>query len=331
MENKTNEIKLEWRWKIYSGDELLEMDIEETDFLVEKLIPESGICMIVGEPNSHKSWIMLEIAKMVSLGKNLFGTLKTKRSKVLYVDSEAPLPEIKRRWEMLKGEKGTNVSFISLSGLQIDNDNDLDELAEIIRNEGFSVIIFDSFRDIWDGDENNNQQARNVMKALAKLQQLGCTVIISHHKPRPTAIGSAQHAVRGSTVFEAKCDSILVIRKNKENGMMHEITIGQTKLREGIKTPDFVIGMNEKDGHVNFEFVGETASKKSAEEMACGAITQLFTESSPMYESEVIKALKDQYPPITLRRAFNVMVERKAITLDHYGKSNSKYYRLVGK
>lgn len=314
-------------WKIIRGEDLLSTEIPETEFLVERLIPKNGIAMIVGEPNSHKSWVMMEIAKAVSQGQELFGKFKTIKTKVLYIDSEVPFSEIKRRWRKLKSEANSEVYFMSLPGIRIDVEEDLKALLEIIKGQEYSLAIFDSFRDIWTGNENDSQQAQGVMNAFAAIQRLNCTILLSHHKPRSAMMG-VSHAVRGSTVFEAKCDSVLVIKKSKETETMHEIIIQQTKLREGIKTPEFSAGMIEKGDHINFEFMGEITKEETAETKAREAISQLLAESGMMYESAILKLLKGQHAAATLRRAFKVMIKEGAVMFDHQGEKNRKYYRI---
>lgn len=312
--------------EIIRGEELFSMDIPEPEFLVENLVPKNGITMIVGEPNSHKSWIMIEIAQMVIRNQLVFGKFTTTKAKALYIDLDSSISEMRRRVGKTKGEEPNGIDFMRWSGFRIDSKENLRELLRVVKENDYSLVIFDSFRDVWDGNENDSQQAQAVMGAFAELLQLGCTVILSHHGPRQ--IMGTFHAVRGSTVFEAKCDSVLVVRKGKETGEMQEISIEQIKLRQGMKIPKFNIEMIEKDNHIRFEFIGKAVIDKTKINEAIDAIKRLLTENGKMCEAEILESLGRQHALATLRRAFKAMKKEKMVIWDHAG-GRKKYFHLV--
>src|SRR3989344_7551228 len=120
-------------WDVLDSDMLLKLKIPEQDFLVKSLIPEGGITMLSGNPGCGKSWLMLEIAKCVGCGDPLFtgenitpesiNRFKTKEAKVLYIDEESHLSEIKRRWKMLKPPIFDLVHFMSMQDFKIDDES----------------------------------------------------------------------------------------------------------------------------------------------------------------------------------------------------------------
>ena len=267
-------------WQVIKSDQLLKMDLPEVEFLVENLIPSGAITILSGNPSSYKSWLLLEIAKVVASNGLLFGKFNTTEAHVLYVDEEAPLTEIKRRWSMLNPSYMTLVNFMSLQGFKIDSEEHKKALLDLAMWRGCRLIVFDSFRDIHSQNENDSQQAQKIIDFLRGFTRKGITILISHHHRKETFLGSKEpsQAMRGSTAIWAGIDSLLTIEKTKETPEEIELMITQTKLRQGKAISPFKVNLIEEGGQMRFEYIGEVETEITKLEKTKKAILEFLQD-----------------------------------------------------
>jgi len=299
MKEENNEFKKIERWKIVAGDNLLEIEIPEVKFLVEKLIP-LGITILAGRPSSFKSWLLLKIAEVVARGQPLFDKFKTKQNKVLFIDEETHLPEIKRRWLKIKGTEPTSVDFVSMIGFKIDNKEDREFLLSITKKEKYNLIIFDSLRDIHSKNENDSREAQELMDCFKEFTRKGISILISHHNRKESYLNTkeAGQVLRGSTAILASIDSLLAVQNPKTTKEYAELVITQAKLRQNKKNPPFRVNVIEEEEKMRFDYAGELEDAVSKTERTKEAICELVKEQE-MYVAQINEALVPQGFTIT--------------------------------
>ena len=309
-----NEIGKEKRWIIKNGDELLSEDLPETKFLVEKLFPEEGLNLVCGNPGAFKTWLLLVLARDVSIGEPLMGRFKTDKQKVLYVDEESNLKKIRDRWRKIKGDKPTDVDFLSMAGFQIDQEQDKESLLALAKERGYGVVIFDSLRDIHSSDENNSKDAQLVSANLLDFCKAGITVLVAHHN-RKNIAGNYQMkpTFRGSSVYKAKASSILMLDVIKDDPEAPEVLIFHDKLREDRKINDFKVGVFEKNGKIGFQFLESMESETTKLAKTKEAIKELLTRKDSYQQQIVDELLPLFFSERTIRRALKEMFEAKEI------------------
>jgi archaellum biogenesis ATPase FlaH len=281
-------------WKVIKGDDLLKTELPEVEFLVEGLIPKGGITMLVGNPSSGKSWLMLEIAKTVASNKLLFGKFKTKESRVLYIDEETPFLENKRRWSKLNPAPITLVDFMAMQGFRIDNDEQRKALLDFIGWRNYNLIIFDSLRDIHSLNENDSLEAQRLIDCLKELTKKGASVLVSHHQRKERFMDSKDPSqmLRGSSAILAGIDSLLSIENPKSTQL--ELVISQSKLRQGKPISPFRVNLVEEEGKMRFEFIGEIETEITKLERTKEAVSGLLKEKE-RYQTEIIQTLIPLY------------------------------------
>jgi len=336
MENEFDKIqkevelsqKLKNEWGAISADKLSELDIPPSEFLIEKLVPLEGITILSGKPCAFKSWLLLLIGKQVALGKPFCG-FETKQNKVLYIDEETSLAEIKRRWEMIKGEESVPIDFSSMKGFKIDSVQQREFLLNLAKESGYKLIIFDSLRDCHSRNENDSREAQVIVDAFRQLTQQGISVLISHHNRKESFLNpkDASQMLRGSDALLAGLDCLISVENPKNTEDSAELILTQSKLRQGKRTEPFKISVFESGGKMTFEYTGRVNTEETKLEETKIAVKDLLKEQGELYQKKIIEVLVPlYYSPRTIRRAISDLLTSKEIQPRVEGQK--KFYSL---
>ncbi len=229
----------------------------EIDWLVNGLIEQNSLTQIYSDWGIGKSWVALDLADSISKGRKFMNEFPCKRSKVLYLDYENGEFEIGRRHMRLTREPGEHLD-ISFEPIHFDDFIDKGNqeafgFTEILKAEGYEVIIIDTFRDSFTGDENSSSDIGKVNRALKKLKDMGLSVIVLHH-----TIKSDPRTSRGSSAINAKFDNIFSL--TDENNARSQLALENPKRRRGAKYPKILFRIYHDDVTNTSELIfGETA------------------------------------------------------------------------
>jgi RecA-family ATPase len=166
---------------IRSWDEIpdvLQLEHQETEWLVDGIIPRGSVNLIAGEPGSYKSWLAFALLRgLTSTGR--FLDRECRPASVLYLDRENPLAVVRERLATL-GVESLNEARIWGGWLQEDPPAIGDaRLLEIARDRK-PLIVFDSLIRFHSADENSATEMAKVMQDLRALANAGATVIALH-------------------------------------------------------------------------------------------------------------------------------------------------------
>lgn len=217
-------------YKLYSAQELFDMNVEDFPFLVEGLIPEVGLAAVVGGSAVGKSSFLRQLALSVALGESEFLGFKINKpkSKVIYISTEDE--EYATSNSLIKAfGKLTNPN---LNNLKFDFDagrDTLQRLASYLNNGNgeIKLVIVDAYSDVLGGDSNKFEQVRQFLNGF-KLQasEHKCAIIFLHHigknmEFKPPSKG----ATLGSQGFEAKVRLLIDLRKDVVNPKFRHVCI----------------------------------------------------------------------------------------------------------
>ena len=265
MENNFDELKREMdnvnRFVPYTLGELLAMDIKEYPFLVEKLVPEKSIIAITGHPESGKTWFVMYLIYCVVYGQPLLGMYKAQKANVLFVDEEGGKYEMARRYKLVGFKNDVIIHTLSQQGIMIDSQEDTDSLIGVIKNKEIGLVVFDPFAAIFSGDENSARDIGNVMRSFERvIVETQATIVFIHHhrKDSKNYSNGTEQSMRGSSAIFGRIDSHIIITKRSESEGEMTMAVIQRKSRKGRgKIKAFTVKMVEKDGLVQFEYMGE--------------------------------------------------------------------------
>lgn len=168
------------------------------DWTVEGLIQKEGNGLVLGDSGSSKSLLVFHLAMHMVAGVSWFQHKIKERVKVgLVAREDAPGLSQNRLKRLLKGAPESVKMF--LSGLDLEDwlyintrsqreswtlqsNPDLVDIIESIKERQIQFVFFDVFRDLWEGNENDNQETARVLASAKRISREGkCQVCIIHH------------------------------------------------------------------------------------------------------------------------------------------------------
>lgn len=322
--------------------EVKNLDFPKPTYKVEHLVPERSITVIFGIPGDYKSWVRTCISIACARGELLFGKYKTKKSKILLVDKDNDMYQMLSRFKMLgvdlENEK-IDIAFYTLAfDFVIEDKSETDKLKKHIIENDIDIVIFDTFKDIFNGDENSSKDVGIVISFLKSLSVLNVTSILIHHTKKNTEdeVRDVAQLARGSTALWGGAHSMLFVHKPEKNENV--LAIYHAKNKYGKAEQPILLNIEESGEEVKgFSYAGiaESYSSKgqSAQVQAEKQIFSLFTSS----ETEL---LRDNIVTLVKQKGCRVSAinenlgklcksERLAKRTEGKGSNRKTYYRLL--
>ena len=215
-----------------NSDKILEIALNEAKDICE----EDSVVAIFGQPKSGKSFVTVDLACNIVLGRDWHGH-ETEQGSVVYLAGEG-MRAISRRflaWQQLNATKVRDAPLlISTRGARLLDDKDHQLLKDTIdrtQDETGKVrmIVVDTLqRNFGAGNENSTEDMSAFIERIDDLRDSYSTCIcIVHH----TGHGTSSRA-RGSSVIQASVDwEYRVTRTNLGSDMFVEFS--QTLVKDG--------------------------------------------------------------------------------------------------
>jgi hypothetical protein len=184
------------------------------DFVLPGLLP-GGLGLMVAPGGTGKSYLALDIAMSIAIGRSIAGGLfpATQPGKVVYLAGEENDRLLAERLRsILDITERAQIELQNLVLLPMSGENCLllskgqptdllDELEKL--SQGARLIIIDPIRRLHDGEENDSATMTQLVIALESLaKKTSAAVIGIHHANRASAGDtSSQNASRGSSAL----------------------------------------------------------------------------------------------------------------------------------
>lgn len=147
-------------------------------WLIENIAAEGMVSLLVGEPGKGKSLLALAGAARAARGEPFMG-FPTSASGIVIIDAENGKNEMHRRMRALKFFDNVQVAD-ALGGLTLPDK--LDRIEDVMATATNRLLILDSFRTLWGGDENDSESVTGILNPLQQLARAyDCGVILIHH------------------------------------------------------------------------------------------------------------------------------------------------------
>lgn len=254
--------------------EFYAMDLSPPEFLVEGLIPKSGVAMLAAKPDVGKSTTVRTLSLAVSRGDSFLGR-SVQRGKVFYGGFEE-IPAMVRAHFQKMGATAEDTIFPFVQPVP---DGFVDTLAAWIARERPALVILDTLGKL---DPKADESAYHEMNSLllpyvAMARTYGCAVLVCHHSKK-TETGNFADDVLGSTAIRGNVDTTLGIR------LVGQKRVIQSVQRYGEPMPETVIVLDEATGRI--EAAGTLADER-AERLESDILDTLAAEGGPMNKTDV--------------------------------------------
>lgn len=259
---------------------IADVEAASTEWVVADMIAQGEYHLISGAPASMKSMLALSMAYAIRKGTEILGR-QTMQKQVLYIDKENPVSLIKERWPLLKIVDESNLYYWGYWFTEIP---DVPHPVYVKLAERYQpVMIFDSLIRFHSLDENEATAMRVVSAFFRRLCNLGATVIVLHHRGKPSVEGS-RSPFRGSSEIEAGCDiAYCLTKKMTEHGPFLDVRC--FKNRHGLET-EFRLRFDSEKGL----FLPQQTEEVEAEQERIKKISKAIAETPKASVDEIQKA-----------------------------------------
>lgn len=195
------------------------------DYLVKGLLDRNTLAVTYGGPKAGKTFVMLDLALHVALGRPWQG-YKTKEARVVYNCAEGGSRFGNRIYAALEGgEQPASFGYIDTPVVYDDHIDFAEIRARLHEHGGCDFLVIDTVARSMSGDENLARDVNLFVRALDCLRnEFDCTVLGVHHSGKDETKGG-----RGSNALVAAVNTELALIK----GEGHERTLKTTAQRDG--------------------------------------------------------------------------------------------------
>jgi archaellum biogenesis ATPase FlaH len=203
-----------WKWE--DLPRYRDFPLQNVEWLVEGILPAGSIIALSGDEGVGKTLFALRLAQSLTEGISDFLGRQISQRDVLYLGLDVSQVTLQAYVAALGWQPNRHFRFMTMWTGEDKQPPMLDDVSQIARlyelvREVRPVIIFDTLRDFFDGEENSSTDTKPVLDVLRKLRALGATIILLTHPPK-----KGNSTIRGTGNIAQKVD-ILYFMENKES------------------------------------------------------------------------------------------------------------------
>lgn len=208
--------------------ELFNMDIQPVEFVIEGLVPV-GLVLLASPPKYGKSWLCLDMALSVAMGRDFLG-FKTTKSKVLYLALEDRNDRLKQRIsKILDKEMFPEWLNLGIDSATLDNGfiESLDDF--LLEQPETKLIIIDTFVKI-RGEAKRNESAYGVDSREAGIikkfaDNHGVSVVLVTHTRKGIDPDDPFVNITGTYGVAGAADDMIVLTKQKRGDAVTKMSV----------------------------------------------------------------------------------------------------------
>lgn len=229
-------------FKIYSGNDLLSLQIPQRQFIVEKLIKEKDSVIFVGDAKAGKSVLILQLICSLTSQQSFLNKYNIyKPYTVLYIQLEGELEDTQDRLRRMMKTQELNPDLFYLAyfpPLRLENTQAILDLKKDIEKICKpDVIIIDPLYACCTGSLSDDTMVRRLVGNFRIFKEtLNVTLILVHHthklrlNPWGEPLDIGDNAFFGSTFFKAFPDHLIMFLWDRKTNIR---TLSCTTQRSG--------------------------------------------------------------------------------------------------
>lgn len=241
---------------------------QPVSWLVPKYIPAKGVTILSGSPGSGKSFVTEELISAALNQRKLFGSIDINGNgrPIVLVDQENDHSTLYERLEKLGGIPAKKLLVFSFDGNFDMQDEDLtDALQHKILDLNPSIVIFDTLRRTYSGDENNSELMNRIYKNVLKpIGNRTCCLLVAHTRKSgglKVAVDEISE-IRGTGDIAGLASAVFMLRKNATGS----ISIRPLKMRPSKLPEPLTVSVTETSGKLIFSTLENPAEELSTAE-----------------------------------------------------------------
>ncbi len=225
---------------IFSGAELLKMQLPEIRWAVEGLLPQ-GLAILAGGPKLGKSWLIYSVCAAVGMGGLVLGHFPSKPGKALYLALEDSKRRLQDRLRSLIEiepciEAGLgNVDF-QTTWPRFDDEGGLEQLENYVAKnieQGLKLVVIDTAAKVAPKAKSKSLNAyendsiiMGRIKALADKHGI-CVLIVTHLNKLKSSNRDPFDSITGSTGQFGTADTALLLVRTRGADAAKLMTTGR--------------------------------------------------------------------------------------------------------
>ena len=327
-----------------TAKELIQADIPQIPWLVDRILPFEGFCFIAGPEACGKSFYTLTLAESVAYKKPWLDTFNVPTAyPVLFIDKENSRATTQSRLKGLGIADENNMihrivfpEYLQIEGEKGGYSHFILSISRKVKKLGIKLIIVDSFTDIMVGNENARDDTQAFFDAFKQLFP-GCSILVLHHinKAQAGLSRSSSEKFRGSSNITAQLYAGFLVKPIPK--VINEFTIEQTKARDMTKLPEFKVNLvsmvNPVDPTKTFVskimYGGEVVNEDEKAVQTVDIIKELLESNEEIGREEIeLACLNAGVSPRTIQRAITGMKEAGVLAYRKEGRKHI-YFRPI--
>jgi len=229
------------KFVIEPWNEIIKLLSEE--WLIKRLLPCQGLAVIFGKPGSFKSFVALDVALSVALGRSWAGR-KVRQGGALYIAAEGA-GGLKKRISALKEKQALSneVPFGLISaapnfGVGTDDLNALIQVVSKLQSLPKIIVLDTLSQSLGGADENGAGMINFVKNATALSIILKTLVLIVHH----SGLGDEKR-LRGHSSLHAGVDAQILCERNN---IPFQTVLSVQKVKDETSDTNFLVHLTRE-------------------------------------------------------------------------------------
>ena len=274
-------------------------------WVIEGLVARGMLTVLNGREGEGKSLLAMALAAGVLTGQTEAG-LACERGRVMVIDAENGEHEIHRRVRTLE-LPATDVEVFEAQGFDLRKDSG--ELEAAIGEHRPDLLVLDSYRTLWGGEENDSGEVAAVLDPLRNLvRRLDAGALLLHHS------GKVNGAYRGSSAIGASAElGFTLARSDADPEDSPRRYLATWKCRPAEKPPRRWLQLSVEAGRV---FIDEADPPEEEEPAKPAPVTEELTPrvravlgEQPTSLADIARAVGHDPKNRSVRRVLDALLE----------------------
>ena len=197
--------------------EFLSQPPKDSLWMIDDLLAQDALAILAGRPKTKKSLLSLYLAYQVAEGQKFLGRQIRRPGPTLVINQEDSERVLFERLQKLSSSGSLNLHLLIPAktgwNVKFSDADSMYRLEQYIQELQPALVVIDPLANaIGALDENNASEVNRLMETVRHLRdRYKCAIVLVHHTRKSAEDEQTGYALRGSSVFFAKAESLLLL------------------------------------------------------------------------------------------------------------------------